>query len=567
MGLSLVAFDTDHIQRYVFATNKLREIRGASSLLDFLNRVEMPRLARDCKAQEIYALGGSGLFLAETDRVEELRIAIQQRYRELTGGGASITAVSLPLPDSITSIEAAMKAADLSETLELLGWRLQEEKLHPPPFLALSSHPFLRPCDSCGVEYADASNAGMDVPRTPDERSEQFCLSCQKKRFRDERVKASLQSLVAGSSREDEPMWSQIIRGLRARGYDFSRRPERPGDLNVFRSFKGAKDYIALIYADANNMGRALENCRTLPQRREFAQTINRAMYSAVCAAIARHLKVAEHVKPGGENSTPVFPFDILLLGGDDIYLMVPATAALDVALELARTFRAEAGQGRTLAISVVMAPVKYPFGLWREMAEEALKFAKKESAEARAWARQTGQTIDETRINFLVVTGSSSDFKAVYDRTYFNEDKEAHQEFHATLRPYAPADLEVLLKAIRDPAGGNLGRTKLHQMREAVLRMNLTTSVSDGLATLRNWRPAQRDHVVRHVYEFAGRCQMPHSNPADPVAGFPQVTFPWFAAGRNERRQNTVYRTSLLDFVELYDFLAGTGGGNGQEA
>ena len=47
-------------------------------------------------------------------------------------------------------------------------------------------------------------------------------------------------------------------------------------------------------------------------------------------------------------------------------------------------------------------------------------------------------------------------------------------------------------------------------QMREAVLRMNLTTSVSDGLATLRNWRPAQRDHVVRHVYEFAGRCQMP---------------------------------------------------------
>jgi len=31
----------------------------------------------------------------------------------------------------------------------------------------------------------------------------------------------------------------------------------------------------------------------------------------------------------------------------------------------------------------------------------------------------------------------------------------------------------------------------------------------------------------------------------------FPRVTFPWFADGDN------IYRTSLLDFVELYDFVA----------
>jgi hypothetical protein len=40
-GLSLVAFDTDHIKEYVFGTDRLKEIRGASSLLDRLNRREM----------------------------------------------------------------------------------------------------------------------------------------------------------------------------------------------------------------------------------------------------------------------------------------------------------------------------------------------------------------------------------------------------------------------------------------------------------------------------------------------------------------------------------------------
>src|SRR5207249_1176834 len=148
----------------------------------------------------------------------------------------------------------------------------------------------------------------------------------------------------------------------------------------------------------------------------------------------------------------------------------------------------------------------------------------------------------------------------------YHKEDEDNEQEFFATLRPYAPKDLDRLLKAIRDKDGANLGRTKLHQVREAVLAMNLTTSVSDGLSVLRNWRDKQRSHVVRNVYEFAGRYQMPRSNPDDPVSGFPRVTFPWFFDGKNEKNDYDTYRTSLLDFIELYDFLSREGGDNSDE-
>lgn len=94
------------------------------------------------------------------------------------------------------------------------------------------------------------------------------------------------------------------------------------------------------------------------------------------------------------------------------------------------------------------------------------------------------------------------------------------------------------------------LGRTKLHQVREAVLKMNLTSSVTEGLGVLRNWRTKQREFVLDHVYTLGGRYQERHKDEKRPETLFPRVTFPWFADG------DDTYRTSLLDFVELYDFV-----------
>jgi hypothetical protein len=83
-------------------------------------------------------------------------------------------------------------------------------------------------------------------------------------------------------------------------------------------------------------------------------------------------------------------------------------------------------------------------------------------------------------------------------------------------------------------------------------------------LATLRNWREKQRTYVVGQVYGFGQRHQMQRSDPHNPISDFPRVTFPWFADGTHKGRD--VYRTSLLDFIELYDFVTREGGSNGDE-
>src|SRR5947209_18528703 len=100
---SLVAFDTDRIKEYVFGTDKLKEIRGASSILDRLNREEMSRIVHqaDPGAKTIYANGGSGLFLVATDKADKIRQHIHREFHRKTVGGVTVTYVAQEIPNSI----------------------------------------------------------------------------------------------------------------------------------------------------------------------------------------------------------------------------------------------------------------------------------------------------------------------------------------------------------------------------------------------------------------------------------------------------------------------------------
>jgi hypothetical protein len=623
VALSLIAFDTDHIKSYVFATNRLTEIRGASSLLDELNRVEMRDIAArlpindtSIKAVPVFTNGGAGLFVVEADEetTREFGNQVKREYRKRSGGAASITFAVQELPPGDekidtqslkdedrktleefvqkvqvhkkTPVSEAIQATmlrDLHPQIELLRYKLRENKDAPPDTIGLPSHPFMRPCDSCGIEYAEE-------PQQRAGQAEFYCASCRAKQQenrqikRNRRIPATIKRIEENMGRPEdkkkplrESLWNRILSYLLQSEADKVRYPDYvfppdisnldlPGDFNVFRQFTKAKEYLGLIYADANNMGTAMDNLHRLLDIYKVAKYIDESIHRAMSRAIKKHLPIPENVL--------LFPFDILLLGGDDIVMVTDAAKAMDVAVTIAQEFNKLAEEQRdpkliknphTLSIGVVLAPVKYPFGLVWAIAQSALKFAKADGAEAHK------RKEDDSRINFLTVTGGSvNDFKKAFDATYHKKDKAEQyadtNEFYATLRPYNAKDLEDLLEAIRDAKKLRLGRTKLHQLREAILEMNLTTAINKGLAVLNNWRPAERTFVAQRVYDFGGRY-LPPSNPQDDIPNFPRVTFPWFVEKYNEDGQR-VYRTPLLDFIELYDFVVareGEAGGNGE--
>ena len=63
----VIVIDTPSVKRYVFGTDPLNEVRGASTRLDRLNREEMERVLRQhagtASVEKIYANGGSAQFL------------------------------------------------------------------------------------------------------------------------------------------------------------------------------------------------------------------------------------------------------------------------------------------------------------------------------------------------------------------------------------------------------------------------------------------------------------------------------------------------------------------------
>jgi hypothetical protein len=206
VGLSLVALDTDHIKQYVFATDKLKEIRGASSILDKLNREEMDRIVHDADsgAQKIYANGGSGLFLVATDKADEIRQHIHQEFHRKTFGGATVTYVVQEIPDSIKDPEHE----DIGDVLELLRYRLREAK---------NSQVFMRSCDSCGVRYAEVWD--KDEGQDPTVQGNRYCKVCYQKRIEDDAIKDSITGNKPGKS---SPLWEELFERLGDAGYTLS---------------------------------------------------------------------------------------------------------------------------------------------------------------------------------------------------------------------------------------------------------------------------------------------------------------------------------------------------------
>ncbi|MFL5663657.1 MAG: Cas10/Cmr2 second palm domain-containing protein [Ktedonobacteraceae bacterium] len=550
---SLIAFDTDHIKGYVFGTNRLKEIRGASSILDRLNRDKTVEMAKGFGARRIYAHGGSALFIVDSDKAEALGKAVQKLYHEETGGGASITYAIQPVPDygtqNIMTAEKLNGNITMADVLKLLRIRLRlakdslqmdtssEDGLQQNDVLThipLPSHALLCTCESCGVAYAQATWKDSDDPEDEEGR---YCRVCIGKRQEDRDVKNELRD-TRKTSWSDQTLWGRILQSL---GESYlsppSPLPQRPKDFNVFREFTRGKEYLGLIYADANSMGKALEKLETLQEVKEFAERIDNAVFEAMGHAIRTHLPL--------QGDT--FPFDILLVGGDDIVMVTPADKAIQVAYTLAEQFHQFSGEF-TLSIGVVLAPVKYPFSLQHELVEETLKAAKKSGAQ-QSRPTSSNDRQEQSRVNFLVVTGNTSlRYEKQYEELHRKSTAHNNNEFYATLRPYTLSDLRWLLDQLKKGNEKRLGRTKLHQLREAILKLNQTTTILESLALLRNWKQNERDFVKQMAETFDTR----------PTSRQQQMgtLFPWSLDGKESSDGLTIYRTPLLDFIELYDFV-----------
>lgn len=152
---------------------------------------------------------------------------------------------------------------------------------------------------------------------------------------------------------------------------------QEPDDLAQL----AAGGYLALIHADGNGIGKRYKSWRdqAKSQNEVVKEAHGEAFFHSMRVAVRRAVVTAlakTFTEPGG-----VRPYEILMLGGDDLLLACRANRALDFARhyadELTRYTLAD-GQPLTVAIGIAIAQKSYPLHRLHELAEELASSAKR---------------------------------------------------------------------------------------------------------------------------------------------------------------------------------------------
>lgn len=508
----LVLLDTDRIKNYIFATNKLKEIRGASSILDELNKEETKRLFNSLDGKKIFLAGGSGkIKFKDKDNAKTFVQELKKLYHTKTNDQASISTATIPYTKS-----------DFENVIYLGEKKLRQKKDSKYLRFQPLTNNYFKICESTGLLPAEIisiddgrliSQASQD--KRQHEKDHESVFFGKFKQFFDDPVNTKLRDNYKNYWR---PLFSQEIKKL---------LPEDFNDIGELSS-----NYIGLIYADGNRMGQRLQELKDEGPYKRFSDAIEKATQHSIFDSIIKNELKMEKFK---------FPFEILLLGGDDLILVVPANKAVEIAIEFCKTFKKLTKQylddlseqfpeGISISAGVVIAHDKYPIHRMIDHAEQLLKSAKSLSNKNRA--------AEICSIDFMVVKGSLLNELTEIRKTelsYSSDDNIGSKEdIKLYYRPYKIEDIQKLIDSIRKFKKCDFPRNKLISLYHSMYR--------------------GKYQAMLDAFNVLSRLSQGDGNSKDVLIEFWKKDwgldfFPW-------KHDNGDYRTPLLDLIELYDFI-----------
>ena len=540
-GAFLVQIDVPSIKSYVFGTDPLNEVRGASAWLDRLNRYEMERVLDEhletADLETIYANGGSAQFIVrrcDADIVESACRRMVRFVRDRTGGEVRPAYGIAPLPDG--------------------GYRGAVDRAH---FQLRCRRGFGGGCHSAStlpaiMECGSASH--LPAARFADHGAEGVTMLSA----------ASHRKAREGRESRAGAVWSMWMEHLASAG-PWPPREEWPAlrcaDMTAIGDRSSRRNYVGVVYADGNAMGKIVQALDSPETCRHFSEivdeSIREACFSGLDAVMNTDVKYIRD-SIDRDDRPPPLPADILLLGGDDLLVALPADRALDFAWHVTgeferltrakieavqddgarRFFREHRGDnGFTISCGVAIVRSTYPFYLALDLATDLLQNAK------RGPNAMNGKR-DTARIDFHVVAGANSlDLQDVRRTTYHTAS-----EAPRTLRPLTRSQLQEVRAAVRELRSANFPRSKLHELVDAALTVRehqAERRIRETFARARHGAgPSQR----RALWNAVQRLR---------PAGH-EVCFPWFQSGN--RRSLCV-----ADIVDAYDLFRDTQGETGR--
>ena len=553
-GLALLAADTDRTQDYVFESAKLPEVRGASRQLDDLNLCSTIALFRDCglsgrfvddtpPGEIVYAGGGGLLALVPEEQARALAQAIEAEYPKVTGA-ATITADWRPVtPEMVLNGYPDGGFGGLARWAG--NWlRQRKEDKSPGPFFEALPHAVR--CRSCHIRPADPHASFGDWP---------LCTICKDKRIYEGRDAWFVQFQEFLDEPANAPVKAQYYsdrQSIPSGWPDWDEASPRPipQDLSELGwASRARKGYVGLIYLDGDGLGDLFYELTKMSCYRDFSKQIQQTLKHAVMSALAAYLhparvRASEARAEVGEKPAPgewvwIHPFEIITIGGDDVWLIVPGDAALPIAAAVSTAFskkappRPDNGEPCTLSGGVVIADDHNPVRVLRDLAKDLAREAKRAHQEA---------SVEIGYIDFHIFKSADMlDRKlSTLRQTYPYTLPAGEKSLRLLGRPYPSDVLTGLWLALQELRKNDFPTSQMHQLAEALLLGRHRSSLFYEYQRVRD----TEDHFVRLD---AALTVAQGNREIDPT--------PW----RKLCDDRYSHQTALWDIAEVYEFVSRT--------
>lgn len=349
----LLLADVDAIQGYIFASSRLREMAGASRLIERWSAVRTrevlaaaagpngnwdagrppdSRSVDTGAAWEVLVSAGGVLLARLADDVDPIGIEAELR-RQFYAHTAGWTIATASVQTG--GVKGHLDSSALDE--------LQREIRTVKDFRRQGATPQVRPadrrCRSCAGGAAVKTDDNWDI-----------CAACVRKRWARQQLASPLED---------------------CREVRVSSKPWE------FDGLADGRQFIAVVVADGDGVGDRWGQLGDADAYRAFSSGLSRTVNAALCGALA---------ECGVATRDGVLQAELAMFGGDDITLVVPGAGGVELAEALCRRFRLEAAKtclsaldGLTMSAGVAIVKKSHPFQMARELALHCLRRAKAE--------------------------------------------------------------------------------------------------------------------------------------------------------------------------------------------
>ncbi|MGQ9569608.1 MAG: Cas10/Cmr2 second palm domain-containing protein [Thermodesulfovibrionales bacterium] len=365
----ILSAEIESIQKYIVTSNRMWTIRAGSYILDRFNE----DIREEFKKNKI--LGGRLIFSSagSIKAIFDNKTSAENYGKEIAKELRDRTEIA-----SLTWVVEEIKDNNISDALKNVEKRIQEKRSKKETPVSIINHPLFYDCEIC-KSYPATSKIKKDKEYL-------VCQSC---------------FLKFHSESKFLPIYEDLNRKRRENRKLFDDFDKLVGD-----------DYLALIYSDGNRLGEHLINlsknqdAMTLTLLKEFSEKLDLATHKAFKET------VNDVFKEFFNSDKRHFPFMVIVLGGDDMTVAMPARYAFIFAKTFSEKFVQETknfGSGLpevSVSIGIAIAKHTFPFSNLYEVAEELQKNAKRLSR----WIRENNKKGEYSTVDFEIITQSLSE-------------------------------------------------------------------------------------------------------------------------------------------------------------